>query len=143
MRILEGVRQGIVFHLNNIAINMSFESRRMKALELLKSTGMWPSNYEPPILRALWKLGFKIPPPHFVPFWKTTLFASIWFGGAWGTVMWLTVWSRQGVPLMFALVTAAAAGIFFGLCVSVYYAYGRRKHRLPEWSSLDGDLERK
>ena len=87
MRILEGLRQGIVFHLNNIALNMSFASRRTKALELLKATGMWRSNYEPPILRGLWKLGFKIPPPHFVPFWKTTLLASLWFGGAWGIVM--------------------------------------------------------
>ncbi|WP_363508363.1 DUF6404 family protein [Burkholderia sp. LMU1-1-1.1] len=35
---------------------MSFESRRTKALELLKATDMWPSNHEPPILRASWKL---------------------------------------------------------------------------------------
>ena len=122
---------------------MSFESRRAKALELLKATAMWPSNYEPPILRALWKLGFKIPPPHFVPFWKTTLFASLWFGGVWGIVMWLTVWSSQGVALSAALCIAAAAGLFFGLSMSLYYAYGRRKHRLPEWSSLDETVERK
>ena len=116
---------------------MSFESRRAKALELLKATGMWSSNYEPPMWRALLKLGVKIPPPHFVPFWKTTLFGSLWFGGAWGVVMWLAVWSRQGVALGAALGIAAFAGIFFGLFLSLYYAYGRRKYRLPEWSSLD------
>ena len=122
---------------------MSFEACRAKALALLKATGMWASNYEPPILRGLWKLGFKIPPPHFVPFWKTTLFASLWFGGAWGVVMWLTVWSRQGVVLGAALVAAAAAGLCFGLFMSLYYAYGRRKHRLPDWSSLDGNPQQK
>ena len=120
---------------------MSFASRRTKALELLKATGMWRSNYEPPILRGLWKLGFKIPPPHFVPFWKTTLLASLWFGGAWGIVMWLTVWSPHSVVVTAALCAAAAAGLFFGLSMSLYYAYGRRKHCLPEWSSLDGNPE--
>jgi len=55
VRILAASWSGIVFHLNNIVINMSFESRRAKALELLKATGMWPSNDEPPILRALRK----------------------------------------------------------------------------------------
>ncbi|USX12565.1 DUF6404 family protein [Oxalobacteraceae bacterium OTU3CAMAD1] len=30
-----------------------------------------------------------------------------------------------------------AAGLFFGLSMSLYYADGRRKHRLPEWSSLN------
>lgn len=53
---------------------MSFEPRRANALELLRATGMWPSNYEPPILRVF---------------------------------------------------------------------YGRRKHSLPEWPSLDGGLVRK
>jgi hypothetical protein len=36
-----------------------------------------------------------------------------------------------------------AKALDFGLCMSLYYAYGRRKQRLPEWSSLDGNLERK
>lgn len=116
---------------------MSFESRRAKALEILKATSMWSSNYEPPLWRALLKLGLKIPPPHFVPFWKTMLFAAVWFGLAWGVVMWLAVWSRQGVALGAAVCIAAFAGIFFGLFLSLYYAYGRRKYRLPEWSSLD------
>jgi hypothetical protein len=116
---------------------MTFESRRIKALALLESTGMWRSNYEPPALRALWKCGVNVPPPHFVPFWKIVLVAAIWFGGAWGAFMWFTVWSSRGMPPGLALSGAAGAGILFGLCMALYYAYGRRKHRLPLWSSLD------
>ena len=120
---------------------MSFESRRAKALDLLKSTGMVRSNYEPPLLRALWKIGFEVPPPHFVPFWKLTLFVAVWFGGVWSVFMWLTTWSGQGVAWT-TLCIPALVGTVIGLSLSLYYAHGRRKYRLPAWSSLDGDLQR-
>lgn len=116
---------------------MTFETRRAKALELLQSTGMSRSNYEPPLLRALWKIGINVPPPHFVPFWKVTLFTTLWFGGVWGGFMWLTVWLRQGMAISAALGIAGATGICFGMFMSFYFAYGRRKHRLPAWSSID------
>jgi hypothetical protein len=121
---------------------MNFESRRAKALDLLKSTGMLRSNYEPPLLRAFWKIGFEVPPPHFLPFWKVMSFGAVWFGGVWGVFMWLAVWSGQGVPLAMSLCIAALAGAAFGLFMSFYYAHGRRKYRLPAWSALDGDPER-
>jgi hypothetical protein len=116
---------------------MTFESRRANALQLMEATGIRRGNYEPPMLRALWKLGMPVPPPHFLPFWKVMLFAAVWFGGAWGAIMWFTNWSRQGIPLVYAVVIAALAGVAFGLTVALYYAYGRRKHRLPAWTSLD------
>ena len=50
--------------------------------------------------------------------------------------MWLFLWSDR--PDI-ALVAAAAAGVFFGLSMAVYYRHGRRKHSLPEWGSLAGD----
>ena len=28
------------------------------------------------------------------------------------------------------------AGVGFGLSMAAYYAYGRKKHKLPDWSSL-------
>lgn len=121
---------------------MNFESRRAKALDLLKSTGMLRSNYEPPLLRAFWKIGFEVPPPHFLPFWKVMSFGAVWFGGVWGVFMWLAVWSGQGIPLTMTLGIAVLAGAAFGLFMSLYYAHGRRKYRLPAWSALDGDPER-
>jgi Na+/H+-dicarboxylate symporter len=95
------------------------------------------SNYEPPVFRALWRIGFDIPPPHFVPFWKVTLFAAVLFGGVWGAFMWLTVWSRQGLSIMAAFCTTATLGICLGLITALCYAHGRRTYRLPAWSSID------
>ena len=111
---------------------MTFQSRQAHALDLLKATGMWRSNYEPPIVRLLWKIGAEIPPPHFLPFWKVTVFGGLWFGGVWGAIMWLT----SGMPWPAALTTAGVAGIGFGLAMATYYAYGRRKRRLPDWKTF-------
>ncbi len=34
---------------------------------------MWRSNYAPPLLRILWRLGIRLPPLPFMPFWQVTL----------------------------------------------------------------------
>ncbi len=41
---------------------------------------MWRSNYAPPLLRILWRLGIRLPPLPFMPFWQVTLL----MGGLWG-----------------------------------------------------------
>jgi hypothetical protein len=100
---------------------MSNNTRRTKALAILADTGMWRSNYEPPYLRLLW---------------RTLPLAGIWFGSFWGAFMSLFVWSRQGFPVALAVVLAAGVGLFFGLSMAGYYAYGRRKYHLPKWNSI-------
>jgi len=52
---------------------MSFDTQREQALAILARTGIWPSNYAPPALHLLWRLGLAIPPPHFARFWPTAL----------------------------------------------------------------------
>lgn len=115
---------------------MTSDSRRTKAFAILANTGILRSNYEPPYVRMLWRLGFDAPPPHFVPFLRIAVMAGLWFGLAFGMIMWLLVWARQGVPAAFAASLAGGAGVFFGLAMAAYYAHGRRKYRLPDWNSL-------
>ena len=112
---------------------MRFEQKLTAALGLLASTGMWRSNYAPPLHRLLWKLGAKTPPPHFLGFTVNVVSAGVWFGVAWGLLMWFIVWSRQGMSPYAAIVAALFAGVFFGLCMAAYYRYGARKHRIPLW----------
>jgi len=116
---------------------MTFQTRRNQSLAILKSTGMWRCNYEPPYLRALWRMGFEVPPPHFVPFSRMVVYAMLWFSSAWGTIMWLLLWSKQGMPGVSAVGISCGTGLFFGLSMATYFAYGRRKYRLPQWVSLD------
>lgn len=116
---------------------MTFQSRRAQSLAILKNTGMWRCNYEPPYLRVLWRMGVEIPPPHFVPFSRMVIFAMAWFSAAWGAIMWPLVWSKQGMTGVSAVGISCGTGLFLGFSMAIYFAYGRRKYRLPRWASLD------
>jgi hypothetical protein len=115
---------------------MKTNQRREGALKALAATGMLRSNYEPPLLRLLWRLGFNIPPPHFAPFWANAIASGVLFGVAWGALMWFVSWSRQGTSLAWALIAAAAAGVLFGAAMAGFYAHGKRKYSLPSWHDL-------
>jgi hypothetical protein len=47
---------------------MSFDTRRAEALAMLEKTGVWRSSYSPPLTRLLWRIGVRVPPPHFCGF---------------------------------------------------------------------------
>ncbi|EFX6748704.1 hypothetical protein D7L69_25160, partial [Shigella sonnei] len=47
-----------------------FEQKKARAIALMDSKKMWRSNYAPPLLRILWRLGIRLPPLPFMPFWQ-------------------------------------------------------------------------
>lgn len=104
----------------------------------MEKTGFLRSNYAPPLLRGLWRLGLEVPPPHFASFFPVAAVTAVFFGVPWGAFMWFLVWSPQAMSGVLAIVGASLAGISFGIAMAAYYAHGRRKHKLPDWSSLDG-----
>ncbi len=114
----------------------AFNARRLKAMAILEKSGIRKSNYLPPATTLLWKMGVKVPPPHFASFASTATVTGIYFGLVWGAVMWLFVWSSQGMGFSAASVGVVFAGVLFGVSMAAYYAYGRKKHQLPTWQSL-------
>jgi Family of unknown function (DUF6404) len=116
----------------------TFESRRSEALRLLAATGIKSANYLPPAVRILWRFGVEVPPPHFMPFGKSALAAGTAFGFGWGTVMYLLSLfiPRLNFSVQALSVASLAVGVLFGLSMATYYAFGRRRNRLPEWESL-------
>lgn len=113
-----------------------FETKREAALLLLKATGIRESNYCPPLLRLFCRLGVQAPPPHFASFGATATVAGSFFALAWGAAMWLLLWRGAGLSTAAAVTTSLLAGACFGAIMGAYYAYGRKKHGLPAWSSL-------
>jgi hypothetical protein len=115
---------------------MDFHEQRAQAIRVLTQAGIGPSSYAPPLLRLLWRCGVKVPPPQFLGFGKLAILSGAWFAASWGAVMWLGSWSRHGVDVRLALLSACGAGLFFGLSMAGYFACQRRKHGLPTWESL-------
>ena len=115
---------------------MNTNPKRSAALTLLGATGMWRSNYEPPLLRLLWRFGVDAPPPHFVGFSEIAIVAGAVFAVGYGLAMWLIEGSRDRT-LFWALLEIAVTAVIFGLCMAAYYARGRRKYRLPLWRELN------
>jgi hypothetical protein len=113
-----------------------FESNRTEALRLLKATGIRESNYRPPLLRLMWRLGFQVPPPHFVGFARIAWVMGVFMSVSWGSIMWLVQWRSMNLPLSVAFGCSVIVGALFGLCMATYYAHGRKKHNLPAWHSL-------
>lgn len=120
---------------------MNSTAKREAALKLLAATGIWKSNYAPPGVRFLWRLGFDCPPPHFAKFGSVFLVCSLYFGFSMGvcmsavSVFW-GVYDLSRVPI-----GATAAGVLFGLFMAAYYAMGRRKYQLPLWKDLSATSE--
>ena len=116
---------------------MTDASTRTKALGLLAETGMWRSNYEPPWVRLAWRLGFAVPPPHFIKFVPNFLLAGTFFGVAFGMIVWFSLGVQDRLPILEFVLGSVATGALFGLFMASYYLYGNRKHKLPRWGELD------
>jgi hypothetical protein len=115
---------------------MEFDTRLEVALARVSKTGIWRSNYAPPIYHCLWFAGLEVPPPHFASFKFNALFSGAWFGTSWAIVMWLMFWSNQGLPGIQAIEFAVIVGAIFGLAMAAYYLLSAWRHRLPPWGDI-------
>lgn len=105
--------------------------------------GRWTrqSNYAPPGVQLLWRLGCDCPPPHLARFWSVFLVCALYSGVTMGAFMlavstFAEVYDRSLVPM-----GAAVTGLGFGTLMATYYAMGRRKYRLPLWKDLSATAE--
>jgi len=74
-----------------------FEQKKARAIALMDSKKMWRSNYAPPLLRILWRLGIRLPPLPFMPFWQVAVLTGGLWGTSWGCAMWFIYWGPSGM----------------------------------------------
>lgn len=127
----------ILFNREKIMTSEQFERRKQKAIALMDSRKMWRSNYAPPLLRGLWKLGLKIPPAPFMSFWHVLVLVSVWYSVVWGLVMYFCTWRAQGMPPLVACVHSLCAGLFFGFFMALFHLWRKKVNGFPDWSELD------
>jgi hypothetical protein len=115
---------------------MTYEEKCKFAVKELEAAKIWESNYNPPIIKLLRKLGFEVSFPHYNSFLRNALSTGIYFGCAWGVFMYFFVWNAQNISLAVVLSTVVFAGAFFGISMASYYRYGFKKHKLTPWSEI-------
>ncbi|MBE8715943.1 DUF6404 family protein [Cellvibrio polysaccharolyticus] len=102
---------------------MTFEEKFSFATKELEIAKIWKSNYNPPFVKLIHKLGFKVPPPHYNSFLTNALSTGIYFGLVWGLLMYFLVWKEQGMPIALISLATLFAGTFFGVGMASYYKY--------------------
>ena len=115
---------------------MTFEKKLEAAISLLESTGIWRSNYAPPFIRLLCRLGLRIPPPHFMRFIENVALTCGLFGVGWVVLTWITLGSSTSASLVPAVIAAVVIGLLFGVPMAAYYRHGARKHGIPLWKDF-------
>lgn len=111
-------------------------SHRQKVDRLIRDMrdrGISEYDAAPPIYRLLWKIGIKVRPPYFQPFFTIFLFQGLGFGLVFGGLMWLVLWRASGIPAGIAIIAALVAGLAFGLSMAFHFKQQARKLNLPSW----------
>ncbi|PHM60634.1 hypothetical protein Xsto_03791 [Xenorhabdus stockiae] len=120
---------------------MTFEQRKARAIAIMESKNMDRSYYAPPLLRLLWRMGFKTPPLPFISFWQITLFAGSFFELGFWVIKWLfgwlLDWQHEETSLIAVIVSSIVGGLFFGVFTAVNVRWTKTFHDLPDWDSLD------
>jgi len=116
---------------------MTFAEKRDAAVALLKARGVPRPAYAPTIVATAWKLGLEIPPPHFASPLGIIAFTTIVLGAAWGILLWIVVWSHNGVTPLKAIAMSAAFGLILGALAAVYFRRAARKLGLPRWKDFN------
>jgi Family of unknown function (DUF6404) len=90
----------------------------------------------PLLWRLLWRLGFKTPPPHFLPFLPNVILAGLPFGGVLGIMMWFPFWRNEGRSNTEILIFVIITGLIFGLLTATPWRIESERLQLPDWSSF-------
>lgn len=117
---------------------MTHDEKIQALLQHARRHQVAPGSAAPPFWRLLWKLGLRLPPPHFLGFWQLVLVCGSFFGSIWGLVVYLLVWRAQQLPLAQAAGTSLCAGALFGCVMAAVYRRQARRLRLPAWHDYGG-----
>ncbi|EDP60809.1 hypothetical protein AND4_07814 [Vibrio sp. AND4] len=63
---------------------MDYEAKLRLAHKELIDKGVWASNYNPPTVMLLRKLGMCFPPPYYLSYFANVMLSAIFYVPAWG-----------------------------------------------------------
>lgn len=115
---------------------MNHDEKVARFLDEMRRRGVNLSTAAPPAWRTAWRLGLRLPPPHFMEFVPLFLVTGTVFGAFWGLAMWFLVWRTMGS--IFSATAALTAGVLFGFFMASYYRHSAVRLGLPPWEEYPG-----
>ncbi len=113
---------------------MTHNEKVERAIRELEAKGVHPYTTAPPLFRALWAAGVKIPPPFFMSFRQVFLLMTMSFGTLSGLFIWVVAeWWTIALPIEWLVLGAASAGSLFGLSMASYSRWKARRLGLLSW----------
>ncbi|TSD87911.1 hypothetical protein FFK22_014780 [Mycobacterium sp. KBS0706] len=113
---------------------VSFEDRLARSRALMEAKGI--KHGTPPLHRLLWRLGFAVPPPLFLPPWANVAIMGVTFAVGWGILTWLMDGAPSGLAVIGRIVGSLLAGAAFGAIMAWFVRRTAHKHGLPSWEEV-------
>ncbi|MEH6393954.1 DUF6404 family protein [Pseudoalteromonas sp.] len=115
---------------------MDYETKLQFAHKELSDKGVWKSDYNPPLVKLLRKLGLYLPPPYHQSFFANVMLCVAFFAPVWRIFQCFLVWSELGKPVLEAVYISLLTGALFGLVMATLYYISCKQLNLTDWGSL-------
>lgn len=112
-----------------------FYRKKEASLALLRRTRITQRNYSPPTFMLLWRMGIKLPPPHFINFFPLVLIMGLPFVFC-GLGLYMMDLGDRDLDIGAAAVFVLILTVLFGGGIGYYYRSSARIHQLPDWKEL-------
>ena len=113
---------------------MNHDEKLSYFFEDLRPLGIKRLNASPPSYWLMWKLGFKLTPPHFAKF----SLVFIHMAAAWlifyGTLSWFLIWKTKDIAISNFFLMLFLSASAMGLIVAFFYRRQAKKLGLSSWS---------
>ncbi len=113
-----------------------FEAKYEKAMQELKGTPIWKSNYNPPFYKLIRRLGIQSRPPHYNTFLSNSYRMSLYFAAIWAVFLLAFSWTNDDISKFNVVIVSILIGMFFGVVMGIYYWYSFRTNSLTEWEKF-------
>lgn len=116
-------------------MNISYKDK-MTAWNEFAQTKNIPVNYRGVPTLLFMRIGKEAAPLIFSSFWKIAGFLGLNYALMWGVFMYIMMWRRTEIPIVYQVVSTLCAGLFFGIFMALMYRRHKKKHDLRSWSGF-------
>jgi hypothetical protein len=112
---------------------MTHHEKVERVIRELNAKGVSPLTTAPPLFRAAWAAGVRVPPPFFIGFLPLFVVMAGAFGAPFGLFLWIAQRWTIALPVRGLVLVSACGGALFGPFMASYSRWKARRLGLPSW----------